>query len=79
MRNEQAAVRLPGDKRLRGIIFDLDGTFTPVRSVWQYIHEALDTWESHGKHSLDAFLAGRITYEEFAYLDAGAWRGVSRG
>jgi phosphoserine phosphatase len=74
----KGATAVLAEKRVRGVIFDLDGTLTPVRSVWQYIHEALDTWENHGKHSLDAFLAGKITYEEFALLDAGAWRGVPR-
>ncbi|MEW6181693.1 MAG: HAD family phosphatase [Bacillota bacterium] len=64
--------------RLRGVIFDLDGTLTPVRSVWQHIHEALGTWETHGSLSLAAFLAGEITYEEFARRDVGSWSGVRR-
>lgn len=69
---------LPLRKKVRGIIFDLDGTLTPVRSVWQHIHEALGTWESHGSRSLAAFLAGEITYEEFARRDVAAWYGVPR-
>ncbi|KUK40913.1 MAG: Phosphoserine phosphatase-like hydrolase [Clostridia bacterium 62_21] len=63
---------------LKAVIFDLDGTLTPVRSIWQYIHEELGTWESHGRRSLQAFLAGEIDYEEFARRDAAAWAGVSR-
>lgn len=64
--------------QLKAVIFDLDGTLTPVRSVWQYIHEELGTWESHGRRSLQAFLAGEIDYQEFARRDAAAWAGVSR-
>lgn len=65
-------------RQLRGVIFDLDGTLTPVRSVWQYIHEALGTWETHGSRSLASFLVGEITYEEFARRDVGSWSGVRR-
>lgn len=64
--------------RIRAVIFDLDGTLTPVYSVWQYIHERLGTWEGQGLLSLQAFLAGRITYREFADRDVGSWIGVTR-
>jgi len=63
---------------LKAVVFDMDGTLTPVRSVWQHIHEYLGTWETHGLPSLNAFLAGRITYREFADRDVAAWRGVPR-
>lgn len=76
MHVERAAASILESRRLRGVIFDLDGTLTPVRSVWQYIHEALGTWESHGSRSLEAFLAGEITYDDFARRDVRAWHGV---
>lgn len=76
--HEQAVASIPGIRRLRGVIFDLDGTLTPVRSVWQYIHEALGTWETHGSQSLACFLAGEISYDEFARRDVMAWHGVPR-
>lgn len=63
---------------LKAVIFDLDGTLTPVGSVWQHIHERLGTWENGGLISLNDFLAGRISYMEFALQDAALWRGVSR-
>lgn len=78
MRAEQAIRGIPKVRRLRGVIFDLDGTLTPVRSVWQYVHEALGTWETHGSKSLEAFLAGEITYDDFAGRDVRAWHGVQR-
>ncbi|MFZ5899017.1 MAG: HAD family hydrolase [Bacillota bacterium] len=75
-----SALSSPGysyaNKPLKAVIFDLDGTLTPVRSVWQYIHERLGTWESQGLRSLNAFLAGKITYKEFAERDVDAWRGT---
>ncbi|MCL6560195.1 MAG: HAD family phosphatase [Firmicutes bacterium] len=64
--------------KVRGVIFDLDGTLTPVRSVWQHIHEALGTWVTHGSVSLEAFLAGKISYQEFARRDVTAWSGVPK-
>ncbi|RDV84078.1 HAD family hydrolase [Ammonifex thiophilus] len=65
-------------RRIKGVIFDLDGTLTPVTSIWQYIHECLGTWETHGRKHLEDFLTGRINYEEFARRDVGAWRGVPK-
>jgi phosphoserine phosphatase len=62
---------------MKAIIFDLDGTLTPVRSVWQHIHEHLGTWEHDGRVSLAAFLAGRISYSEFALQDVALWKGVT--
>jgi len=68
---------LPGGP-LKAVIFDLDGTLTPVGSVWQHIHERLGTWDEGGLVSLNAFLAGRINYLEFAVRDAALWKGVPR-
>ena len=65
-------------KPFKAVIFDLDGTLTPVGSVWQHIHERLGTWEGGGRVSLEAFMAGRISYLEFAWWDAALWRGVTR-
>ncbi|WP_445348692.1 HAD family hydrolase [Desulforudis sp. DRI-14] len=80
MKHLVSVLRSPGcaytGKPLKAVIFDLDGTLTPVRSVWQYIHERLGTWESQGLQSLNAFLAGKITYKEFAERDVYAWRGT---
>ena len=78
MEKQLARANLPVGRRVRCVIFDLDGTLTPVKSVWQHIHEALGTWESHGSRSLYAFLAGEISYGEFARRDVDAWRGVPR-
>jgi len=61
--------------RFRAVLFDLDGTLTPVRSVWQYIHEALGEWQGEAEQHQGAFRGGAITYEEFCARDAAHWKG----
>jgi phosphoserine phosphatase len=58
------------------VIFDVDGTLTEIRSIWQFIHQQLGTWETAGKHYLQQFLDGKISYETFARLDAREWSGT---
>ncbi len=60
----------------RAVIFDVDGTLTPVRSVWQHIHEALGLWDGAARYHQAAFEAGRIDYEEFCRRDASHWQGL---
>ena len=43
---------------LKLIIWDCDGTLTTVKSVWQWIHENLGTWEEGGKLHLQDFSEG---------------------
>lgn len=59
----------------RAIVFDLDGTLTPVRSVWRHLHEALGLWEGAAMAHQRAFEAGEIGYREWCALDAAHWRG----
>ncbi|HEU4401146.1 MAG TPA: HAD family phosphatase [Candidatus Polarisedimenticolia bacterium] len=60
----------------RAVLFDLDGTLTPVRSVWQHIHESLGLWEREAKEHQAAFERGEIDYEEFCARDAAHWKGM---
>lgn len=62
---------------ISAIIFDLDGTLTTVPSPWRYIHERIGVWESTACHFLDAWLAGRITYDEFCRRDVELWKGMT--
>jgi len=57
------------------VVFDLDGTLTTVGSIWQYVHEALGTWDQ-GSQYARRFFEGQITYEQWARLDAALWAGV---
>ncbi len=55
-------------------IFDVDGTLTLERSVWEYLHRSLGIWESEGLPNFNAYLKGEIDYNEFARLDAWGYR-----
>ena len=57
-------------------VFDLDGTLTRERSIWEYIHIRLGKWYGFAEEYQKQFLAGKISYEEFCERDAQAWRGM---
>jgi len=63
--------------RFRLAVFDVDGTLTRVESCWQFIHERLGTWEGGGKVNAQLYFSGKISYEDWARLDAALWKGVS--
>lgn len=54
----------------------MDGTLTKPTSSWEHIHRKLGTWENGGLTYLKQFLAGEITYDEFARLDTSEWKGL---
>jgi phosphoserine phosphatase len=58
------------------VIFDLDGTLTRERSIWEYIHEHLGKWYGFADKYQERFLAGEISYEKFCELDAQVWKGM---
>ena len=57
-------------------IFDLDGTLTHERSIWEYIHRRLGKWDGFAEEYQKRFLAGEISYKEFCELDARIWKGM---
>jgi phosphoserine phosphatase len=57
-------------------IFDLDGTLTQERSIWEYIHIQLGKWYGFAEEYQNQFLAGKISYEEFCERDAQIWKGM---
>jgi phosphoserine phosphatase len=57
-------------------LFDLDGTLTKEKSIWQYIHVRLNKWYGFAEKYQERFLAGDITYEQFCELDAQVWKGM---
>jgi phosphoserine phosphatase len=57
------------------VIFDLDGTLTKERSIWEYIHIRLGKWYGFAEAYQKQFLAGKISYEEFCERDAQVWKG----
>jgi phosphoserine phosphatase len=58
------------------VIFDLDGTLTKERSIWEYIHMRLGKWYGFAEEYQKQFLAGKISYEEFCERDAQVWKGM---
>ena len=58
------------------VIFDLDGTLTQERSIWEYIHIRLGKWYGFAEDYQKQFLAGQISYEEFCERDAKVWKGM---
>jgi phosphoserine phosphatase len=58
------------------VIFDLDGTLTQERSIWEYIHKQLGKWYGFAEEYQNQFLAGKISYEEFCERDAQVWKGI---
>jgi phosphoserine phosphatase len=56
--------------------FDLDGTLTQERSIWEYIHKRLGKWYGFAEGYQSQFLAGKISYEEFCERDAQVWKGM---
>jgi phosphoserine phosphatase len=63
-------------EKLRLIVFDVDGTLIKVDSSWRFLHEKLGTW-ARGKQYAELFFEGKITYEEWAQLDAFLWKNQS--
>jgi len=57
-------------------IFDLDGTLTKERSIWEYIHKELGKWYGFAEEYQKKFLAGEISYDRFCELDAQVWKGM---
>jgi phosphoserine phosphatase len=57
-------------------LFDLDGTLTKEKSIWQYIHIKLGKWYGFAEKYQERFLAGDISYEQFCELDAQVWKGM---
>jgi phosphoserine phosphatase len=58
------------------VIFDLDGTLTKERSIWEYVHKELGKWYGFAEEYQKKFLAGEISYDRFCELDAEVWKGM---
>jgi phosphoserine phosphatase len=61
------------------VVFDLDGTLTVERSIWEYIHRELGTWYGYAENYQSQFLQGKISYSRFCELDALVWKGMKVG
>ena len=57
-------------------IFDLDGTLTRERSIWEYLHKQLGKWYGFAEEYQKKFLAGEISYDRFCEMYAEVWKGM---
>ena len=57
-------------------LFDLDGTLTTERSAWEYLHRRLGVWDGQAEKFQQAYLRGKISYDEFCRFDAAVWKGM---
>jgi phosphoserine phosphatase len=64
------------NQQFKLVIFDLDGTLTQERSIWEYIHKQLGKWYGFAEEYQNQFLAREISYEEFCERDAQVWKGM---
>jgi phosphoserine phosphatase len=64
------------NRKFKLAIFDLDGTLTQERSIWEYIHIQLGKWYGFAEEYQNQFLAGKIAYEDFCERDAEVWKGM---
>ncbi|RZD49029.1 MAG: hypothetical protein CXT66_05205 [Methanobacteriota archaeon] len=65
---------------IRAVVFDCDGVLSDNGSSWQLIHKQFGTGEDDGgehQKTLEMFLDGEISEEEFVDHDIQLWRGVS--
>ena len=61
---------------IRLAILDVDGVLKESPDPYTFLHRHFGT-EKAGAQYLSDFLAGRITYDQFAQLDASEWQGHS--
>ncbi|AEH25062.1 HAD-IB family phosphatase [Pyrococcus yayanosii] len=61
---------------MRLAAFDLEGTLVDITS-WEALHEKFGTCEK-AKRNMELFFSGKISYEEWARLDASLWRGHTK-
>jgi len=59
---------------IRLAILDVDGVIKESPDPYTFLHRHFGTEEAGARHLSD-YLAERITYYQFAQLDAGAWQG----
>lgn len=68
--------KMQGSQGFKLVVFDLDGTLTKERSIWEYIHVRLGKWYGFAEEYQNQFLAGKISYDEFCERDAEVWKGM---
>jgi phosphoserine phosphatase len=67
---------MSGSQEYKLVIFDLDGTLTQERSIWEYIHKQLGKWYGFVENYNAKFLSGEISYKELCEFESNTWKGM---
>ncbi len=59
-------------RKVRMVIFDMDGVLVPIHSSWAFLHEKLGVAEKARK-IMEKFVRGEIDYLRWMELDTGLW------
>lgn len=65
-------------RRVRMVLFDMDGVLVPIRSSWSYIHEKLGVADK-ARRALELYEKGEIDYIEWMRLDTSLWVEATQG
>ena len=65
-------------RRVRMVIFDMDGVLVPIRSSWSFIHRRLGV-EDRAREAMRLFLEGRISYLDWMRMDTQLWVEATQG
>ena len=57
------------------VVSDIDGTLTPIKSSWLFIHIILNS-VYRIKNYIKLYLDDVITYDEWVALELGLWKGI---
>ena len=65
-------------RRVRMVIFDMDGVLVPIHSSWQYLHEHFRVADK-AREIMKRYERGEIDYIEWMRLDTGLWVEATHG
>ncbi|MEB3789795.1 MAG: HAD-IB family phosphatase [Desulfurococcales archaeon] len=65
-------------RKIKMVLFDMDGVLVPIKSSWEYIHKLLGVDEDARK-LIDQFEKGEINYIQWMELDTGLWVRATNG
>ncbi|MHA2253585.1 MAG: HAD family hydrolase [Candidatus Kariarchaeaceae archaeon] len=61
---------------VKAVFLDVDGTLTNGLSAWERVHHHFGVVDQMNEHT-DLFYSGKISYDEWANIDVGLWKGRS--
>ncbi len=65
-------------RKIRMVLFDMDGVLVPIHSSWEFVHEKLGVAEE-ARRIKEMFSRGEIDYIKWMELDTGLWVKATKG